>query len=126
MDQPSGGPIGKSQALGKPNPVHTNAIPKSLLAFYCAWKCLLLLVAAASPGPGYDTSTRILLDQHAPAGTASQTWLAVVVQHLVARLTRWDAIYFVSSSKRGLVYEQEWAFSPAYATATSVIARGVS
>ncbi|CAK4032419.1 glycosyltransferase family 76 [Lecanosticta acicola] len=126
MDQPQSGlPSPPSPAVRKPN-ANANAVdtnPTRLLAFYGTWKCFLLIVAAASPGPGYDTSTQILFRQHADTATSSQSSLTAILHHIEAKLTRWDAIYFTTSSQRGLLYEQEWAFSPTYAIATSTIAR---
>jgi hypothetical protein len=93
-----------------------------LLAIFTAWKSLLLLVAYASPGPGYDTSTRVLFDQyHAPLSD----WLARIVQDLTSRLTRWDAFYFTTSSERGHLFEQEWAFSWFMARFTAALSNGV-
>ncbi|KAK4545850.1 hypothetical protein LTR36_002414 [Oleoguttula mirabilis] len=87
---------------------------------FAAWKLLLLLVAVASPGPGYDTSTGIFFDQYRTSG--SDSWLARAVEHVVLRLTRWDAFYFTTSSERGHLYEQEWAFSWLLSRVTSVVA----
>ncbi|KXT00429.1 hypothetical protein AC578_1925 [Pseudocercospora eumusae] len=84
--------------------------------FFCVWKSLLLLIALLSPGPGYDTSTQILLQQYQ---ALSGSWF----EQLISKLTRWDAIYFANSSARGHVFEQEWAFSRLSARITSQIAR---
>jgi hypothetical protein len=92
-----------------------------LLAFYGAWKLLLLAVACASPGPGYDTSTSILFDRH---GVEAHSWVSGAVEHLTLRLTRWDALYFSTSSARGHLYEQEWAFSWFMARLTAILADG--
>ena len=94
--------------------------PRStLIAAFCAWKCLLLLVAAACPGPGYDSSSTLLLgNDSAPSA------LLAVLQHLLLRLIRWDAVYFATSATRGHVFEQEWAFSWPYARFTAGVARG--
>ncbi|KAK5113293.1 hypothetical protein LTR85_010910 [Meristemomyces frigidus] len=87
---------------------------------FAAWKLLLLIVAVASPGPGYDTSTSILFDQY--RSTNSDSWLARAIEYVVLRLTRWDAFYFATSSERGHLYEQEWAFSWLLSRATSTTA----
>ncbi|EME85108.1 glycosyltransferase family 76 protein, partial [Pseudocercospora fijiensis CIRAD86] len=92
---------------------------RRLGAFFCLWKSLLLLIALLSPGPGYDTSTHILLQQY-------QALSRSCFEKLVSKLTRWDAIYFASSSARGHLFEQEWAFSRFSARITSQIARGLS
>ena len=89
---------------------------------FLAWKLLLLVVAATSPGPGYDTSTEILFYQYDSTPPAS--WWAGAITHVVLRLTRWDGIYFATLAERGHVNEQEWAFSWALARFTSFIARG--
>ncbi|KAK8173804.1 GPI mannosyltransferase 2 [Phyllosticta citrichinensis] len=68
---------------------------RALLLLTVSWKILLLSIAFLSPGPGYDSSSALLLQQHP----------------LALRLTRWDAVYFASSAARDHVYEQEWAFS---------------
>ena len=92
-----------------------------LLAFFVAWKLLLLGVACASPGPGYDTSTRILFAQN---GVRAHSLLSRLVEHLALRLTRWDALYFSTSSARGHLYEQEWAFSWFMSRLTAMLAIG--
>lgn len=93
-----------------------------LLAIFTAWKSLLLAVAYASPGPGYDTSTRILFGQYNSA--PRPTWLVQTVQDLTLRLTRWDALYFTTSSERGHLFEQEWAFSWFMARLTAFLSNG--
>lgn len=60
------------------------------------WKSLILLLTSLAPGPGYDTSTTLL-----PS---------------TSKLTRWDAIYYVSKARRGDVFEQEWAFGKGLST----------
>jgi phosphatidylinositol glycan class V len=97
-----------------------------LVAYFLTWKSALLLIAAASPGPGYDTSTQLLFargngDIPSPSGL-----LARAIEHVAIKLTRWDAIYFTSASANGLVYEQQWAFSPTFAKMTSILASGSS
>ena len=95
---------------------------RELVVAFLAWKLLLLALACASPGLGYDTSTEILLDK--PASHSSSA-LHDVIQRAVLRLTRWDGIYFATLSTRGHVNEQEWAFSWVLARITSGVARGV-
>ena len=77
----------------------------ALFIYFVFWKLLLLLTATTSPGPGYDTSTTLL-------DTSDGSYL---FQRLVAKLLRWDAIYFVHVARRGAVYEQEWAFGWGFA-----------
>ncbi|KAK3709733.1 ER membrane glycoprotein subunit of the GPI transamidase complex-like protein [Vermiconidia calcicola] len=95
---------------------------RDLITIFLGWKLLLLAIACASPGPGYDTSTQILLDQHA---SGDETWLARLLERVILRLTRWDGIYFASASTHGHVNEQEWAFSWVLAKVTSGVARVV-
>ncbi|CUS15731.1 unnamed protein product [Tuber aestivum] len=71
-----------------------STIPKAFLS----WKLLLLVIALSTPAP-YDTSTSLVL----PAPTT-------LLQSLLEKLTRWDAIYFVKVAHRGYANEQEWAF----------------
>lgn len=80
-----------------------------VIRIFWTWKGLLLLVALLAPGQGYDTSTQIAFDQDHTKGPSS--WVSKVIEYAVLRLTRWDGIYFASSSWRGHLYEQEWAFS---------------
>ncbi|KAL1297206.1 hypothetical protein AAFC00_004776 [Neodothiora populina] len=78
-----------------------------LLLAFVIWKALLLCIACASPGPGYDTSTQLLL-----ASGTSQTEASSIklLGHIASRLVRWDALYFVRVAQRGHVFEQEWAW----------------
>lgn len=78
---------------------------QSLALSFLAWKLLLLIIAAASPGPGYDTSASLTAPRGDPAGE-----LPVALRYLIEKLTRWDAIYFVEVANRGHVFEQEWAW----------------
>ena len=93
-----------------------------LVRTFWIWKACLLLVAIFSPGPGYDTSTQLLF--HGSDEVYGRSWLAKALEYPIARLTRWDGIYFAAAAERGLVYEQQWAFSPVLALLTSVIGRG--
>lgn len=93
---------------------------RRIIVLFLAWKAFLLVVAWASPGVGYDTSTRILFDQYsAPVG-----WSGRVIESAVLRLTRWDGIYFGALAERGHVNEQDWAFSWFLARCNNLLARG--
>jgi phosphatidylinositol glycan class V len=110
--------IPNNNAPSAPHPHHLEMTSvyalraRQLFVVFCAWKALLLSVAAFSPGPGYDTSALILVDasnrRHANHLTSSRP------SRLGLNLFRWDALYFVKAAERGIVYEQEWAFSPTY------------
>jgi phosphatidylinositol glycan class V len=85
---------------------------KQLVLIFCAWKALLLLLAAFCPGPGYDTSGLILLDASLHRHTNFNSLTRY--DRLTLNLLRWDALYFVKAAERGQVHEQAWAFSWAY------------
>lgn len=74
-----------------------------------------------SPGPGYDTSALILTDASTQRHTNLESSSTLV--HLALNLFRWDALYFVKAAERGVVFEQEWAFSPVFSKLLSVTAR---
>lgn len=80
---------------------------RTLILCFTLWKVTLLLIAACSPGSGYDTSTSILLSSLHSIGNKK---LPSTVRYLIGKLVRWDAFYFVRASNRGYLYEQEWAF----------------
>ena len=74
----------------------------SLTCYFVAWKLLLLLTALASPGLGYDTSTSLALGFHSFDRGQSLS------SSIVAKLTRWDAIYFAQIARTGFLFEQQW------------------
>ncbi|KAJ5050537.1 uncharacterized protein L3040_002414 [Drepanopeziza brunnea f. sp. 'multigermtubi'] len=78
---------------------------RSLATLYLLWKSLLLLVAACSPGPGYDTSASLTQQP-----LSYDRELPLALRYILTKLTRWDALYFVKISTRGYLFEQEWAF----------------
>ncbi|KAM4063145.1 mannosyltransferase (PIG-V) domain-containing protein [Hirsutella rhossiliensis] len=78
----------------------------SLTALFVLWKGFLLAVAlAAAVAADYDTSTSLFFDRL--YGTRAR------VPALAARLTRWDALYFMHHARDGYVFEQQWAFTAA-------------
>ena len=79
----------------------------SLITFFTIWKTCLLVVALLAPGPGYDTSTRILFSE---SNDSSQLTLPNLIVFRFSNLVRWDAIYFTQIAHRGIAFEQEWAF----------------
>jgi phosphatidylinositol glycan class V len=92
---------------------------RQLVAFFAIWKTLLLGVAALSPGPGYDTSTSLVL-----SAAGSDKKLTPALLYLIEKLTRWDAIYFTQASRRGYLFEQEWAFGWGFTRVVSFCAVG--
>ncbi|KXH57516.1 mannosyltransferase [Colletotrichum salicis] len=79
---------------------HDSQPRQTLITSFVAWKALLLAIALGSAvAPSYDTSTTLMLQRNESNIS------------LVTRLTRWDALYFTQSARRGYVYEQEWAFN---------------
>jgi phosphatidylinositol glycan class V len=107
--------------MGETSQLNHGRLARQLIPIFIAWKTTLLLLAVLAPGPGYDTSSLILLnsstDRHVEVQSPS------VVDRLTLNTFRWDALYFVKSAQRGYVYEQEWAFSRAYSYIMNAAAR---
>ncbi|KAG8630614.1 hypothetical protein KVT40_002233 [Elsinoe batatas] len=101
-----------------PNVPLRSADLHAILSLFSLWKIALLLVVALSPGPGYDTSSELLLwnDNETPQPRG-------LVPHVLHRLLRWDAIYFVNIANRGYLYEQEWAFGRGFMLLTGQLAK---
>lgn len=101
---------------------------KSLVALFCTWELLLLSIALLSPGPGYDTSTQLLLQGHGisnielPLREAIAYGSSPIVDRALRKLTRWDAIYFASIAEKGYQLEQEWAFGWGFTRLLSFLA----
>ncbi|TKW53752.1 GPI mannosyltransferase 2 [Colletotrichum tanaceti] len=92
---------------------HASHPRQTLVAVFVAWKALLLAVALGSAvAPSYDTSTTLMLRRN-------ESDLSIVT-----RLTRWDALYFTQSARRGYQFEQEWAFNAALPLIVSVLVKG--
>ena len=97
----------------------TRTHPKvSLVIGFTLWKVLLATVALASPGPGYDTSATLLKRESGEVPIKALSWLR--------KFVRWDAIYFTQIAHRGVVFEQEWAFSWVFAKLLTLVGRGMS
>ncbi|KAK4127261.1 glycosyltransferase family 76 protein [Parathielavia appendiculata] len=94
----------KQQPDRHPKPAHLRPYHTLLLSF-AAWKLFLFAVTLGSllVGEAYDTSAGLVVQGPGSGGNHS-------VSRLIARLTSWDAIYFVSISRRGCRFEQDWAF----------------
>jgi phosphatidylinositol glycan class V len=99
---------------------------KTLALLFVLWKALLLGVAVASPGPGYDTSTQILLRASTARAGGQTSFIYSLGERLALKLMRWDAIYFVKSAERGYLNEQDWAFSWACTRFIRLLARGIT
>ncbi|TKX23641.1 mannosyltransferase-like protein 2 [Elsinoe australis] len=91
----------------------------SILSLFVAWKAVLLLVVAASPGPGYDTSSQLMLFDQLDTSKDARGF----VSRILLRLVRWDSVYFVNIAHRGYLYEQEWAFGRGFMFLTGQLAK---
>lgn len=99
--------------------IQTRTHPKaSLVIGFTLWKVLLVAITLASPGPGYDTSTNLLKREHGEDAIKSLSWLNNFV--------RWDAIYFTQIARRGVVFEQEWAFGWGFVKLLKLVGRSKS
>ncbi|KAI1356079.1 GPI mannosyltransferase 2 [Xylaria sp. FL0043] len=88
---------------------------RSLCYIFIAWKAFLFTIALGSGvSPAYDTSSTLLSPDRATYHESAFD--------LATRLTRWDAIYFVQASRRGYLFEQEWAFASGLPTVISFLA----
>ena len=89
-----------------------------LLLSFLVWRTLILIIAFASPGEGYDTSASLI---RSPKNLAE---LPAGLGYLTERLTKWDAIYFVKIANRGYIHEQEWAFGWGFSRVIALCTRG--
>ncbi|KAI5459252.1 GPI mannosyltransferase 2 [Mariannaea sp. PMI_226] len=93
---------------------HSSRPFRSLIISFSAWKAFLLLIAVipACFSSDYDTSTSLFFNILYPTPSSpSSPSSSSPVPILAARLTRWDALYFMRSARDGYVYEQDWAFA---------------
>ncbi|KAL9601929.1 MAG: hypothetical protein Q9219_002153 [cf. Caloplaca sp. 3 TL-2023] len=97
----------------------------SLISLFLAWKIILLAIIFTSAYPGYDTSTTLLLQSRAPDQESTNT-IQNFLHVSIAKLTRWDAIYFAQISQRGALFEQEWAFGWGFVKLLSAMGRRYS
>ncbi|KAI1141222.1 glycosyltransferase family 76 protein [Hypoxylon sp. FL0543] len=92
---------------------------RPLLGTFFAWKALILVLAIGSGvGPAYDTSTTLLSPEIASSDESTFD--------VPTKLTRWDAIYFILASRRGYLFEQEWAFGCGLPTVISILTQVLS
>ena len=99
--------------------------PKRYLALYwAAWKLVFFVLALASPGIGYDTSTDVLLA--AQINRQSFHRDSDRFRYGLQKFIRWDAIYFIKIAQRGHFFEQEWAFGWGFTRLLHLGARGRS
>ncbi|KAF7507731.1 hypothetical protein GJ744_010160 [Endocarpon pusillum] len=108
---------------------HSNSMQwqdiRLLVVLFCIWKVLLFSIIVLAPGPGYDTSSTLLVDAGSSVVPAKQTQQAATSVPLVWKIVRWDAIYFTQITRRGYVFEQEWAFGPGFPTVVGWLQRGL-
>ena len=105
---------------------HPLQYPKaSLIALFIIWKLVILLVAFASPGSGYDSSTSLLISQF-EHGASLESASRLGERRILGRLIRWDAIYFTQIAHRGYRFEQEWAFGWGFTRLTALLSAGES
>lgn len=94
--------------------------PVALTTLFLGWKLCIVVIALASPGIGYDSSTSLLSSKGSPHQILLETPTSLTSPWF--KFVRWDAIYFTHISQQGHVYEQEWAFGMGISTVLSWIA----
>lgn len=97
-----------------------------LVVLFCIWKLLLFSIIALAPGPGYDTSSTLLVDAASPVVLPTKAQHVATSLSPVFKFVRWDAIYFTEITRRGYVFEQEWAFGPGFPTVVGLLQKGIS
>lgn len=97
-----------------------------LVPLFCLWKFLLFSIVALAPGPGYDTSSTLLLDADATAVSAAKVQEVATSLPRVLKFVRWDAIYFSQITERGYLFEQEWAFGPGFPSLVDFLQKSIS
>jgi GPI mannosyltransferase 2 len=122
MPRSSGG----QKTVWEDRPLTTWQGARLLVLLFCFWKVILFGIIALAPGPGYDTSTTLLVDA-GPRDTSTGD-LDEVSTKLpgIVKFARWDAIYFAEIIRRGYVFEQEYAFASGYPSIVGFIQSGVS
>lgn len=95
-----------------------------LAALFLLWKAILFAIVALAPGPGYDTSTSLLVDTSSRSGSAVKLGEVATTLPCMLKFVRWDAIYFTQIAQRGSVYEQEAAFDSGFAQLLAFLQKG--
>ncbi|GAB1315861.1 ER membrane glycoprotein subunit of the GPI transamidase complex-like protein [Madurella fahalii] len=108
-----------SQMLARVHPYRT------LLTTFAAWKLFLFTIVLGCNfvGDTYDTSAGLVVrtGHHAGVDGSADSWPG-----LVARLSSWDAIYFLSIARRGYRFEQEWAFGGGLPIVVRTLVKGLA
>ncbi|KAI0382289.1 glycosyltransferase family 76 protein [Hypomontagnella monticulosa] len=92
---------------------------RSLVGIFLAWKAFLLaIVIGSSVGPAYDTSSTLISPEIASSNES--------IFDLATKLTRWDSIYYIQSSRKGYTFEQEWAFGSGLPAVISFLSQALS
>ena len=96
----------------------------ALVSLFILWKILIVAIAVASPGLGYDTSSSLLFSEQL-SGTHPSILLIDTPSKLpnVFKFARWDVIYFASIAQRGYLFEQEWAFGTGHTKSLAAFAK---
>ncbi|PCH43477.1 glycosyltransferase family 76 protein [Wolfiporia cocos MD-104 SS10] len=68
---------------------------------FASWILSALLVYISSLLPLFDSSPRVVLNEH-------QSWITLAARPLL----RWDSFHFAHIARSGHMYEYEWAFLP--------------
>ena len=95
----------------------------SIGLLFVLWKIILIIIALSSPGSGYDTSSTLLQLSHQKLDHSSSPSL---FSYGLTKFVRWDAIYFTQIARRGIEYEQEWAFGWGHTNLLKFTAKGIS
>jgi GPI mannosyltransferase 2 len=98
---------------------------RPLVVFFCLWKFVILSIIALAPGPGYDTSTTLLLELKEDGQFLGSVRDVATSLPVALKFVRWDAIYFSQIARRGYVLEQEYAFGSGYPKVLALSLRGI-
>lgn len=81
---------------------------------FSIWKLILFIVVALVPGPGYDTSSTLLIDATRTGVSTASVGQMSTITPLLVRFVRWDAIYLSQIVRRGYLFEQDSFFAPGF------------